>query len=225
LSDPTICDVLDESDTEWSGTTVLGKAAAGSYHSLINTGVLVTGFSGLEVAQYLLKIGKLAADSETDAQQNHSLRDRDVQGVVYLDEADQKICLVPESGTSVRLDECGLKFNSRFAFYDQVNIFDSSINQHHIDYKAFDWQSLQIHTTGMDIKHTPNATALVMVSFTYDDHCSLHARTTICFVNNFNQSDLLLVLKKLNICDTGNIWERYGSPRPGTRGLPYARHW
>lgn len=45
--------------------------------------------------------------------------------------------LVAATGKSVKLEECGIPLNRRFAFYDQI------------------------HTTGMDIKHIPNACALL----------------------------------------------------------------
>ena len=67
----------------------------------------------------------------------NGLAARGIFGVVYLDEHDRKMVLLAQSETSVKLEECGLQLGQRFAFYDQI------------------------HTTGMDIKHTPNAKALV----------------------------------------------------------------
>jgi len=137
LSDTNICGVLEEDNKEWSAASVLDRVIAGKFHSLIDTGALVTGFSNLEVAQYLLKLGRYVADSDTAFKPASRLQDRGIHGVVYLDEADRKMVLLAESGASVKLDECGLQLDQRFAFYDQI------------------------HTTGMDIKHTPNARALI----------------------------------------------------------------
>jgi hypothetical protein len=58
------------------------------------------------------------------------------EGVVFLDEYDRKMILVRATGRVLKLAECGIPKVKRFAFYDQV------------------------HTTGMDIDHTPNAQAV-----------------------------------------------------------------
>eukprot|EP01012_Entosiphon_sulcatum_P009332 TRINITY_DN1521_c0_g2_i1.p1 TRINITY_DN1521_c0_g2~~TRINITY_DN1521_c0_g2_i1.p1 ORF type:complete len:4962 (-),score=1074.52 TRINITY_DN1521_c0_g2_i1:73-14958(-) len=57
------------------------------------------------------------------------------EGVVFLDELDRKVVLLRSTGRVVLLEECGMGLERRFAFYDQI------------------------HTTGMDIQHTPNARA------------------------------------------------------------------
>ncbi|CUF98858.1 Hypothetical protein, putative [Bodo saltans] len=59
-----------------------------------------------------------------------------MEGVVYLDEEDRKMILVRATNRSLPLSECGIPKVKRFAFYDQI------------------------HTTGMDIDHTPNAQAV-----------------------------------------------------------------
>lgn len=59
-----------------------------------------------------------------------------MEGVVFLDEYDRKMILVRATGRVLKLAECGIPKVKRFAFYDQV------------------------HTTGMDIEHTPNAVAI-----------------------------------------------------------------
>jgi hypothetical protein len=59
-----------------------------------------------------------------------------MEGVVFLDEYDRKMILVRATGRVLKLAECGIPKVKRFAFYDQV------------------------HTTGMDIEHTPNAMAI-----------------------------------------------------------------
>ena len=58
-------------------------------------------------------------------------------GVVYLDHDDKKQVLVRATGRSMPEEQCGVPLERRFAFYDMV------------------------HTTGMDIRHVANATALV----------------------------------------------------------------
>ena len=58
-------------------------------------------------------------------------------GVVFLDENDEKQVLVRATGRAVPADQCGVPLDRRFAFYDQI------------------------HTTGMDIKHVVNATAVI----------------------------------------------------------------
>jgi hypothetical protein len=90
------------------------------YHALIDTGALITGFSNQEVAAQLLTTGLDWCD-----------------GVVFLDDNDEKQVLVRSTGRAVPADQCGVPLDRRFAFYDQV------------------------HTTGMDIKHVVNATAVI----------------------------------------------------------------
>ncbi len=58
-------------------------------------------------------------------------------GVVFLDDNDEKRVLVRASGRAVSADQCGVPLERRFAFYDQI------------------------HTTGMDIKHIVNAVAVI----------------------------------------------------------------
>ena len=58
-------------------------------------------------------------------------------GVVYLDDDDKKQVLLRATGRSMPEEQCGVPLERRFAFYDQV------------------------HTTGMDMRHVANATALV----------------------------------------------------------------
>ncbi|CAK9107070.1 Calmodulin [Durusdinium trenchii] len=61
------------------------------------------------------------------------------EGVVYLDRADRKMFLQRSSGKSLHLSQCGVDPSRRFTFYDQV------------------------HTTGMDIKQSPDARAVVTI--------------------------------------------------------------
>lgn len=62
------------------------------------------------------------------------------EGVVFLDESDRKMILVRATGRVLKLAQSGITPEKRFAFYDQV------------------------HTTGMDIKHTINACAVLTLS-------------------------------------------------------------
>jgi hypothetical protein len=123
LSSSNICGIVFENSSDWTPDSVLDKVLQDNeYKALIDTGALITGFSNLEVAKYLLEKG---------------LRNNGIDGVVYLDELDRKMVLVAATGRSIKIEECGIELNRRFAFYDQI------------------------HTTGMDIKHAPNAKALI----------------------------------------------------------------
>ena len=61
------------------------------------------------------------------------------EGVVFLDENDRQQVLVRSTGRVVSAEQCGVSLDKRFAFYDQI------------------------HTTGMDIKHVVNATAVITI--------------------------------------------------------------
>jgi hypothetical protein len=81
---------------------------------------ITTGYSNMQVARFLLDNGLSWCD-----------------GVVFLDDNDEKRVLVRASGRAVSADQCGVPLERRFAFYDQI------------------------HTTGMDIKHIVNAVAVI----------------------------------------------------------------
>lgn len=61
------------------------------------------------------------------------------EGVVYLDKQDRKMILLRTTGKAVSLAQTGVSPDRRFTFYDQV------------------------HTTGMDIKQSPTARAVVTI--------------------------------------------------------------
>lgn len=112
---------------EWSPSSLLSRIcrdiSAQKYHALIDTGALITGMSNLEVAAYLL---------------DHGLDW--CEGVVFLDDLDRKMVLVRSTRRVLKMAQCGIPADKRFAFYDQV------------------------HTTGMDIQHTLDATAVLTLS-------------------------------------------------------------
>ena len=58
-------------------------------------------------------------------------------GVLFLDKNDRKKVLVRKTGRIVEEDQCGIPLQRRFVFYDQI------------------------HTTGMNIKHAVDATAVI----------------------------------------------------------------
>ena len=105
----------------WTVKSLLEHIATAEprFHALIDTGALITGLSNKEVAQQLLSLG-LSTWCE---------------GIVFLDENDEKMILVKATGRVLKLSQCGIAVEKRFAFYDQI------------------------HTTGMDIKHCLSARA------------------------------------------------------------------
>ncbi|CAE7712147.1 unnamed protein product [Symbiodinium sp. CCMP2592] len=93
------------------------------YHALIDSGALVTGMTNREVAEYLLENGLEGLD-----------------GVLFLDERDERVVLERDSRRVVELAQCGLVPDQRFSFYDHV------------------------HTTGMDVKQPLLCTAALTLS-------------------------------------------------------------
>ena len=83
----------------------------------------MTGMDNLEVARFMLL----------------HLPASQFDGVVYLDRSDRQMILLRDSMRSTLLAQCGMPWDRRFSFYDQV------------------------HTTGMDIKQSPNARAVVTI--------------------------------------------------------------
>jgi hypothetical protein len=59
------------------------------------------------------------------------------EGVIFLDNQDRQQVLVRATNRVISADQCGVPLDKRFAFYDQI------------------------HTTGIDIKHVVNATAVI----------------------------------------------------------------
>jgi hypothetical protein len=105
----------------WSVGTLLDRIANAEprFHALIDTGALITGLTNKEVARELLDRGL----------------SKWCEGVVFLDENDEKVIMVKATGRVLKLAQCGIGLEQRFAFYDQI------------------------HTTGMDITHMLSARA------------------------------------------------------------------
>ena len=123
LSSHRVCKVSPK--TSWTAQSLLKDIAQQTdppVHALIDTGALITGMDNREVAEFLML----------------HLHE-DMEGVVYLDRSDRKMVLVRQSGRAVSIEQCGIRPEKRFTFYDQV------------------------HTTGMDIKQGPTAHAVVTV--------------------------------------------------------------
>lgn len=90
---------------DWTVTSLLNMIATADppYNALIDTGALITGMNNYQVAKYLLENGLPTMD-----------------GVVFLDENDAKMVLTRNGMKVIKLSQCGLAFDQRFSFYDQV---------------------------------------------------------------------------------------------------------
>jgi hypothetical protein len=106
LTSPKVCsyEVVPEGWTPISLLEEIACSESPRYHALIDTGALITGYTNLQVAQMLLKLGL-----------------RWCEGVVFLDEYDRKMVLVRATGRVLKMSQCGVPADKRFAFYDQVN--------------------------------------------------------------------------------------------------------
>ena len=113
LTSPIIAS-LDVLEGEWSVTSVLDRIATAnpSYHALIDTGALVTGFDNYGVAVYLMKRGLAAFDA-----------------CIFLDSQDRKMALLRRGMTVVRLEQCGVALDRSFTFYDQTHTTGMDIKQ------------------------------------------------------------------------------------------------
>jgi thiol-disulfide isomerase/thioredoxin len=120
LTDPSVTSTMD-APLGWTVRVLLDQVISGEPHfnALIDTGALITGMSNLEVAQYIAH------------------RSDWCDGVVFLDSRDEKRIYVKATRRVVKLAQCGIKKEKRFAFYDQI------------------------HTTGMDIQHMLSAKAVL----------------------------------------------------------------
>jgi hypothetical protein len=122
LTNPAVtsCELLPD---DWSPLSLLRRIATANppFHSLIDTGALITNMDNEQVARYLLEY----------------LPSAQFEGVVFLDGSDRQVVLLRSSEMIVPIAQCGIPLSRRFTFFDQV------------------------HTTGMDIKQMPTATAVV----------------------------------------------------------------
>ena len=120
LTDPAVTSTMD-TPMGWTVPGLLDQIISSEPHfnALIDTGALITGMSNLEVAQYIAH------------------RSAWCDGVVFLDSRDEKRIYVKATRRVVKLAQCGIKKEKRFAFYDQI------------------------HTTGMDIQHMLSAKAVL----------------------------------------------------------------
>ena len=109
--------------SDWTVDTLLAQIAEASPHfnALIDSGALITGLSNECVARKLLTYVALEW----------------CEGVVFIDDSDERVIVVKATGRVLKLSQCGIAIDKRFAFYDQI------------------------HTTGMDVKHTQNAKAVL----------------------------------------------------------------
>eukprot|EP00397_Hematodinium_sp_SG-2012_P000007 GEMP01000007.1.p1 GENE.GEMP01000007.1~~GEMP01000007.1.p1 ORF type:complete len:5820 (+),score=1409.10 GEMP01000007.1:169-17628(+) len=111
-----------DSTTEWTVDGLLLRIAQQTeprLNVLIDTGAMITGKSNKDVAIFLLEYGLAHCDA-----------------AVFLDEEDRKMVVTRMSrGKVVKLEECGIPKEKRFAYYDQI------------------------HCVGMDIRHTEDALA------------------------------------------------------------------
>ena len=126
MTSPAVCS-YEIVPPSWSPRSLLRRICTAPddmrFHALIDTGALITGMTNLEVASFLLQNGLSWCE-----------------GVVFLDDYDRKMVLVRSTGRVLKMAQCGIRAEQRFAFYDQV------------------------HTTGMDIQHTLNAKAVLTLS-------------------------------------------------------------
>ena len=110
-----------DAELGWTVHGLLDQIIASEPHfnALIDTGALITGMTNLQVAEYIAHKSSWC------------------DGVVFLDSRDEKRIYVKATRRVVKLAQCGIKKEKRFAFYDQI------------------------HTTGMDIQHISTAKAVL----------------------------------------------------------------
>lgn len=103
-----------ERKINWSAESLLLDIARADppFHTLIDTGALITGFENQEVASFLL-----------------SHLPQEMEGVVYLDSEDRQMILLRDHNAPMPLVQCGLHPAKRFTFYDQVHTTGMDIKQ------------------------------------------------------------------------------------------------
>ena len=120
LTNPAVADLMD-APLGWTVSGLLDPLISHEPHfnALIDTGALITGMSNLQVAQYIAHKSPWC------------------EGVVFLDSKDSRVIYVKATRRVVKMAQCGISKEKRFAFYDQI------------------------HTTGMDIQHMLSAKAVI----------------------------------------------------------------
>ena len=120
LTNPAVSDLMD-APLGWTVPGLLDQLISHEPHfnALIDTGALITGMSNLQVAQYIAHKSPWC------------------EGVVFLDSKDSRVIYVKATRRVVKMAQCGISKEKRFAFYDQI------------------------HTTGMDIQHMLSAKAVI----------------------------------------------------------------
>lgn len=112
LTNPRVVSV--ERKVNWTAESLLLDIARADppFHTLIDTGALITGFENQEVASFLL-----------------SHLPSEMEGVVYLDSEDRQMILLRDHNAPMPLVQCGLHPAKRFTFYDQVHTTGMDIKQ------------------------------------------------------------------------------------------------
>ncbi len=120
LTNAAVADLMD-APLGWTVSGLLDQLISHEPHfnALIDTGALITGMSNLQVAQYIAHKSPWC------------------EGVVFLDSKDSRVIYVKTTRRVVKMAQCGISKEKRFAFYDQI------------------------HTTGMDIQHMLSAKAVI----------------------------------------------------------------
>ncbi|KAL1504687.1 hypothetical protein AB1Y20_008467 [Prymnesium parvum] len=101
-------------DAGWDARSILRRAATAEppLHALIDTGALVSGFTNVEAARFLLQEGL-----------------RGMQACVFLDESGQKMVLMRDGLKLLRLDRCGVGVENRFTFFDHIHTTGTDVEQ------------------------------------------------------------------------------------------------
>jgi hypothetical protein len=135
MTDPEICTVTPIEEG-WSPKSLLNRIATAAnppYHALIDTGALITGMTNLEVRAHTREFAPGLAMGPMltlfclpllAAQVAAYLLDHGLvwcEGLVFLDELDRKMILIRATRRVLKLEQCGIALDKRFAFYDRTS--------------------------------------------------------------------------------------------------------